>query len=119
VLDLSDDLPNNVPSRCLVVTDGGGPTVKQRRDLDARLQRAAELRTAVITESAATRAMLAAVAWLSRNQIKCFRAAELNKAFDYLGLDAKGQQLMREAIRRASEKMGLAIFGEKASRLSA
>src|SRR6185437_8695555 len=109
VLDMSETLPIDAPSRCLVVTDGGGPTVRQRKQLDAKLQRAHGLRTAIVTESTATRAMIAAVAWLSRNKIKCFRADELNLAFDYLGLDVEERRLVHASIERATEKMGLAL----------
>jgi hypothetical protein len=106
------------PWRCLVLSAGGSPTLKQRKELDAALQNGPGGRTALVTESAAIRALLTAVAWVTRNQLKTFAPGSFDDALAYLNVTDDERPLLQAAIDRARDKLG-PLFNMSALRKSA
>jgi hypothetical protein len=89
----------------LVVTDGGGPTLAQRRWLNALLGGRA-VPTAVVTSSLRVRGIVAALALLNR-RIRAFPQSGLRDALAYLGLPAsRGDLVEREVGRLRAELRG-------------
>ncbi len=73
---------NNVHDRAVVVTDGGGPTARQRKVLiDAASGR--KVPTSVLTDSVMVRGITTAMSWFVP-EVRAFRPTELQAALDYL-----------------------------------
>jgi hypothetical protein len=85
-------------ARILVITDGGGPSVDQRKRLQKTLS-SRQFRVAVVTDSIKVRFIVSSVALLNR-EISTFSRDDLAKACEYLGL-MPGQ--VREALAVAKE----------------
>jgi hypothetical protein len=73
--------------KCLVVTDGGGPSPEQRKRLE-RTMSGKTLPTAVVSDSVKVRFIVSTVT-LFTAQIKTFRRAELEQAFTFLNVNKK------------------------------
>ncbi len=82
--------------RVLVLTDGGGPTVAQRRRLNQTTGGFA-LIAAVCSESVRVRFIVSSIA-LFMAKLQCFRATELDAAFDHLGLAPAQRHLARQNL---------------------
>ncbi len=70
--------------RALVITEGGGPTVDQRRRLNDMLA-GRGARAAIVAESIMIRGIVTAMSWWNP-LIKSFRKHEVPQAFTYLDL---------------------------------
>jgi hypothetical protein len=82
--------------RALVVTDGGGPDVVMRGELQALCkQRGHAPKTAVVAIGIVVRGMVTAVSWFNPN-IKAFAPNQFTGALEYLGLSRAAQRLLRE-----------------------
>lgn len=80
--DVCDVLRKNVHDRALVVTDGGGPTARQRKVIiDAAGGR--KIPTAVMTDSVLVRGITTAMAWFVP-EVQAFKPDDLRGALDYL-----------------------------------
>ncbi len=79
---LLEEAPSGL--RALVVTEGGGPTVDQRRRLNEMLAGRAA-RAAIISESIMIRGIVTAMSWWNP-LIKSFRKQELEPALAYVQL---------------------------------
>lgn len=91
------------PLRVLVITDGGGPSVEQRRRLSNVLD-GKPVKIAVVSESSTVRFIVSSVA-LFNQDIASFRPSEIGKAYSYLGL---GPDEIRSATR-AIDTMSLDV----------
>ena len=83
----------------LVVTDGGGPNVVQRRQL-AELFEGRVLPVAVVTDSAVARGILVALSWLGLKQ-RAFSQADVGKALEFLCISGP----LLPAITRTIERL--------------
>lgn len=70
--------------KILVVTDGGGPSMAQRKRLEIALD-GQPVRVAVVSDSMKTRFIVSSIALLNRD-MSSFRAGEMAQAYDHLGL---------------------------------
>jgi hypothetical protein len=71
--------------RQLVFTDGGGPTSKQRAELNEVLR--SKLNTgSVISSNRMIRYVVAAVNWLGAHNVRSFAPNELKNAMQYIGV---------------------------------
>lgn len=68
----------------LVVTRGGGPTAKQRRELDTYWGPRGAPPIAVATDSRAARSLLTALSWFLRHPVRGFAASEVPLALKHL-----------------------------------
>jgi hypothetical protein len=82
--------------RVLVVTDGGGPDVVMRGELQAFFKKQGHApKTAVVTTSILSRGIVTAVSWFNPN-IKAFAPIHFPAALEHLGLSRAAQRLLRE-----------------------
>ena len=72
-------------SGILVVTRGGGPTPKQRKELDTYWGPGGAPPVAVATDSRAARGVLTALHWFLRHPVRGFAACEVPVALNHLG----------------------------------
>ena len=81
---------NDVPGyRILVITDGGSPNLKQRRAIDAAMtERKIHARSGVISASPSMRALMSAVNWIARNDLRAFRPDQVQEGLWLSGADA-------------------------------
>jgi hypothetical protein len=82
----------------LVVADGGGPNVVQRKQL-AELFQGKLPPVAVITESAMVRGMLVALSWFGLKQ-RAFAPADFEKALQFLGANGHARTVVTKAIEQ-------------------
>jgi hypothetical protein len=90
-------------ARVLVVTDGGGPDVVMRGELQAFFKKHGHSpKTAVVTTSVLSRGIVTAVNWFNPN-IKAFAPVHFPAALDHLGLARAGPRLLRELTEMERE----------------
>jgi hypothetical protein len=89
--------------KVLVVTDGGGPSLEQRKRLNRTLD-GKPLLAAVVSDSVKVRFIVSTVA-LFMPQLHCFRMAELEAAFTHVGLEGRE----REAVRHNLAEMAVEV----------
>lgn len=94
-----------VDDSLLIFSWGGGPTMKQRRELEEAVTHH-QGRVAVVTESRIARGIVKAISWTGK-QIKAFDFSRRDAAFEYLELDEDEQQAALETARALAEKLGL------------
>lgn len=93
--------------RVLVVSHGGGPNGRQRRELiDAMPGQRAPV--AMLTNSALMRGVGTAVGWFNRS-LQVFDLHGLAEAFDHLGLDPREREEVRLTIRGLEQELGLQV----------
>ena len=73
-------------TKILVITDGGGPSIDQRKRLQRTLS-GHTFRVAVVTDSVKVRFIVSSVALLNR-EISTFSMADMPRACEYLGLNS-------------------------------
>lgn len=73
--------------RGLAISDGGGPTAKQRDQLNAFMRHSTEGRgtVAIVTSDSIVRGIVKALSWFNP-MARAFAPDELSRAIDYLGL---------------------------------
>lgn len=76
--------------KILVMTEGGGPSVVQRKRLEQALDRRT-FRVAVVTDSIKVRFIVSSVALLNRD-ISSFARSDIRDAYRYLDLSMEQQQ---------------------------
>jgi hypothetical protein len=86
--------------RILVVTEGGGPNLPQRKRLQVALA-GRSFRVAVVTSSVAARFLVSAIALLNRD-IRSFARDELDKAYRHLGMNASEIALTERTIAESN-----------------
>lgn len=82
--------------KILIVTDGGGPTLTQRKRLQTALA-GQSVKVAVVTDSIKVRFIVSSVALLNHS-ISTFSRAEFSKAVAFLGLGAGEYRLAMKAV---------------------
>jgi hypothetical protein len=89
----------------LIFSWGGGPTMRQRRELEEAVSHH-QGKVAVVTESRIARGIVKAIHWTGK-QIKPFGFNRRDDAFEFLGLDElqRGQAL--EQARALTTELGL------------
>jgi hypothetical protein len=87
----------------LVVTDGGGPTAAQRRELD-KLLAGRTMPMAVVSGSIRVRGVVSVLSWLNR-RIRAFRPPELREALVYLGVPARRGDLIERELNRLLQEL--------------
>jgi hypothetical protein len=70
--------------KMLVVTEGGGPTPQQRKEM-VNAMGGREMLTAVVSDEVMIRGVVTALSWFN-SKIKSFRSADLDGAMRYLGV---------------------------------
>ena len=99
--------------RTLVISGGGSPTLKQRKALDAVLKAiATQVRTSLVTTSPAVRALMTAVGWMSKNDLRAFAPTELAKAFSYLELTHAEIEQMQPHIDTMCRTLNVRILDQ-------
>jgi hypothetical protein len=89
--------------RILVVTDGGGPDVVMRGELQAFFKTHGHSpKTAVITTSVVVRGIVTAVSWFNPN-IKALAPIHFGAALEHLGLTRAAPRLLRELTEMERE----------------
>lgn len=89
--------------RVLVVTDGGGPDVVMRSELQAFFKKHDHFpKTAVVTTSVLSRGIVTAVSWFNPN-IKAFAPIHFGAALDHLGVPRAAPRLLRELAEMERE----------------
>ena len=83
-------------TKVLVITDGGGPNLAQRQQLEGVL-RGTTVCSAVVSDSMKVRFIVATVALFS-SKISTFGMAEIDKAYRFLGLVPDEVQLVKSAV---------------------
>lgn len=96
--------------RLLVLTDGAGPNVTQRKRIS---EFEGDLSTTVVTRSRVARGIVTAIGWLGAN-IKAFPPEQIGDAFRYLDITDEAEQ---EKILRRLASMRLRIVGGDLDRL--
>lgn len=77
-------MAKNLHDRAVVISLGGGPSAKQRKQLmDVSGGRAAKIPCAIMTESAVVRGITTAISWFVP-EVRSFRLDELEEALAYL-----------------------------------
>jgi len=90
-------------ARVLVVTDGGGPDVVMRGELQAFFKKHGHApKTAVVTTSVFSRGIVTAVGWFNPN-IKAFAPVHFQAALEHLGLTRAAPRLLRELTEMERE----------------
>jgi hypothetical protein len=101
-LELLTKSPNGMAGvKVLVVSDGGGPSMDQRRRLDKALG-GVPVVVAVISDSSKVRFIVSTVALLT-SRIQSFRVSELNKACDHLQLSPSERNLAAKHLKEMSD----------------
>jgi hypothetical protein len=99
------NLEHQVPSlRLLVMTEGGHPTKQQLERLRAANKKNPP--TAIVSSSLALRFMGAALTFVNPT-IRCFPPAQLEKAFEHLGLAPLERQHARATVERLQRALGI------------
>jgi hypothetical protein len=88
----------------LVHTDGGGPTIAQRGELNELLG-GLQVPVAVVTGSARVLLTVTALSWFNR-RIRAFPPSGLCEAIAYLEIPASRTDLIRREIVRLQEALG-------------
>jgi hypothetical protein len=89
--------------RVLVVTDGGGPDVVMRSELQALFKKQGHSpKTAVVTTSVLSRGIVTAVSWFNPN-IKAFAPIHFGQALEHIGLPRAATRLLRELAEMEGE----------------
>ncbi|MEI9942051.1 MAG: hypothetical protein WDO69_32965 [Pseudomonadota bacterium] len=83
-------------TKVLVITDGGGPNLTQRQQLEGVL-RGTTVCSAVVSDSVKVRFIVATVALFS-SKISTFTKSEIEKAYQFLGLMPDEVQLAKKAV---------------------
>ena len=89
--------------KILVMTEGGGPNVEQRKRLEVALDRR-PVRVAVVTDSIKVRFIVSSIALLNR-QISTFSLKEIERAYTHLGMTQAEQSLARAVIRELDQQV--------------
>jgi hypothetical protein len=87
---------NSATVRILVLTDGGGPSIGQRKRLQSALD-GQVFRVAVVSDSIKVRFIVSSVALLN-SEISSFTRAEISQAYSYLRLSTDEQKLAKKAL---------------------
>lgn len=90
-------------TRVLVVTDGGGPNLTQRQQLEAVL-RGTTVCSAVVSDSMKVRFIVATVALFS-SKISTFGMSEIEKAYRFLGLGSEQVQQAKKAVAEMRQEL--------------
>jgi len=72
--------------RMLVITDGGGPTPVQRKEMNSALS-GREMPTAVMSNDIVIRGTVTALSWFNK-KIRSFPLSELDEALEYLDVSS-------------------------------
>ncbi len=89
--------------RVLVVTDGGGPDVVMRSELQALFKKQGHSpKTAVVTTSVLSRGIVTAVSWFNPH-IKAFAPIHFAAALDHLAIPRTAPRLLRELAEMERE----------------
>jgi hypothetical protein len=90
-------------ARVLVVTDGGGPDVVMRGELqDFFKKHGHSPKTAVVTTSVLSRGIVTAVGWFNPN-IKAFAPVHFQAALEHLGIARAAPRILRELTEMERE----------------
>ena len=97
--------------RTLILSGGGVPNLKQRKAQDeAMLKHQVAARTALLTDSAASRAVLTALGWVTKNQRRAFAPHERMEAFRHLEMTQAEIRAMQPEIEAMCLALGLNAF---------
>lgn len=89
----------------LIFSWGGGPTLKQRRELEEVVTHH-EGKVAVVTESRIARGIVKAISWTGKD-IKAFDFTRREAAFEYLGLSDSEQEQALDGARSLARALQL------------
>jgi hypothetical protein len=92
-------------ARCLVVTEGGGPSFSQRQQLNEVLQQRSPP-GAIVSSNAFVRAIVIALSVFNRN-LKVFSPRDMTAAFQYLELSPLEQKTMSRTIVKLQGELGI------------
>ena len=115
-LAMLDDLKRELPSvrGVFVYTMGGGPNADQRRRLaEVYAANPGVSLLAVVTPSAAVKAIVTAINWFVRHAFKMFSPEHLDDAFGHLRASSTEQAAIRELLQRHAKWMGLGPAARK------
>ena len=94
------------PSESLLIFSwGGGPTMKQRRELDEAVKHHLG-KVAVVTGSRVARGIVKAISWTGKD-IRGFGFDRINDAFTYLDISESKRQQVLHYARLLAEELGL------------
>ena len=96
--------PRFAEMAALVVTDGGGPTVDQRKQL-TKVMNGATIQTAVVTDALSVRFVVSSVALFNKT-IRTFSRSELPLAYAWLKLPKSDIAKMERMIAELDESVG-------------
>lgn len=99
-----EDVPTKHPVKVLVYSEGGGPNAAQRRQMIEFLEGRDSI-TAVLTASAAVRAVVTAFSWF-RPDIRAFAPRDLAGAAHYLGLPSGSTSDLIDPLNRMLARWG-------------
>ena len=89
--------------KILVITDGGGPSMDQRKRLEVALD-GKPVRVAVVSDSMKTRFIVSSIALLNRD-MSSFRAHELPQAYDHLSLTMDERRIAKTSIQEMNPRI--------------
>lgn len=92
---------------CLVYTDGGAPNAAQRAELK-RATGERGVRIAVLTPSAAARAVGVAVRWF-HPELRMFEPDAVDAALDHLSASSEERVVLRVALRELRQELRASI----------
>jgi hypothetical protein len=95
--------PNFATLKILVVTDGGGPSMAQRKRLEVALD-GKPVRVAVVSDSMKTRFIVSSIALLNRD-MSSFRANEMSQAYDHLNLTLDERRTAKTTIEELAARV--------------
>jgi hypothetical protein len=89
--------------KILVVTDGGGPSVAQRKRLEVALDDK-PVRVAVVSDSMRTRFVVSSIALLNP-EMSSFRVTEMSQAYDHLSLTLDERSQAKTTLEQLSARI--------------
>ena len=89
--------------KILVVTDGGGPNMAQRKRLEGVLD-GKPVRVAVVSDSIKTRFIASSLALLNRD-MSSFRADETSQAYDHLSLTLDERRTAKATLEELAPRI--------------
>jgi hypothetical protein len=93
---LVENRPRFPSLKILVMTDGGGPNMNQRKRLEKALDKR-PVRVAVVSDSARVRFIVSTIAFLNP-EIRTFSRKEIDDAYEHLSLTPRERKLAETAI---------------------
>lgn len=102
---LASVMGKNLHDRALVLSLGGGPSAKQRKQLmDASHGRAAQIPCAILTDSVMVRGITTAISWFVP-EVRSFRPEEIEPALQYLRVTTPASEV-RKVIDELKRELG-------------